>query len=153
MTLLLPFLLGDERYGLKLTDIQEVVEGATPHYLPGAPPEIIAAVNVHGRILPVLDLPLCLGFSPVGWSARMIVLSGRDFQMVLAVGQMEALISVDFEQAVLTQEDGPDDCIGAVLNWQGQMISLLDLQRLQKLVEAKCSSPGGEHAITSFDRG
>jgi len=152
MTQLLPFMLGDERYALKLTDIQEIVADVASHYLPGAPPEILAAVNVHGRILPVLDLSLCLGFSPAGWSSRMIVLSGRDFPMVLAVDQLEVLTSVDLDQATLTQSDAPDDCISAVLNWQGQMISLLDLHQLRKLVEVKCSAPGGDHGITRSDR-
>jgi purine-binding chemotaxis protein CheW len=153
MTLLLPFMLGDERYGLKLTDIQEVIEEVVPHYIPAAPPEILAAVNVHGRILPVVDLALCLGFGAVGLSGRMIVLSARDFPMVLAVQQLEALMNVDLELATLAQSDAPDDCISGVLNWHGKMVSLLDLKQLRKLVEEKCSAPGGgDHGIASPDR-
>lgn len=138
MSLILPFMLGDERYGLQLTDIQEVIEEAVRHYLPAAPAAVIAAVSVHGRILPVLDLPLFLGFPPVHWSERMIVLAQRDFPMVLAVDQLEPLLSVDLEQATLTQSEAPHDCIRGVLNWQGQMISLLDLKQLQKAVEGYC---------------
>ena len=138
MTLLLPFMLGDERYGLKLTDIQEVIEGAERHYLPAAPAAIIAAVNVHGQILPVLDLPLFLGFPPANWSERMIVLAQRDFPVVLTVDQIESILSVDLEQATLTQSDAPHDCIGGVLNWHGQMISLLDLEQLHKAVKENC---------------
>ncbi len=152
MALLLPFMLGDERYGLKLTDIQEVIEEAVPHYLPAAPAEIIAAVNVHGRILPVLDLPLFLGFPPANLSDRMIVLAQRDFPMVLAVDQLEPLLSVDLEQTILTQSDAPQDCISGVLNWQGQMISLLDLEQLHKAVQENCFVPGGGHGSARTDR-
>jgi len=152
MTLLLPFMLGEERYGLKLTDIQEVIEDAERHYLPAAPAAFIAAVNVHGRILPVLDLPLFLGFPPAHWSERMIVLAQRDFPVVLAVDQLEPLLSVELEQVTLTQSDAPSDCINGVLNWQGQMISLLDLEQLHKAVQELCFPPGGNHATARTDR-
>ena len=152
MTLILPFMLGDERYGLKLTDIQEVIEGADRHYLPAAPAAIVAAVNVHGRILPVLDLPLFLGFPPVHWSERMIVLAQRDFPMVLAVDKLEPLLSVDLEQTTMTQSDAAHDCISGVLNWHGQMISLLDLEQLHKTVKETCFASGGDHAIARTDR-
>ena len=152
MTLLLPFMVGDERYGLGLTDIQEVIEGAERHYLPAAPEPIIGAVNVHGRILPVLDLPLFLGFPPAQWSERMIVLARRDFPMVLAVNQLEPLLSVDFEQAPLSQSDALQDCIHSVLNWHGQMISLLDLETLHKTIQETCFASGGDYATARTDR-
>lgn len=152
MTQLLPFMLGEERYGLKLTEIQEVIEDAELHYLPAAPATIIAAVNVHGRILPVLDLPQLLGFSSAQRSDRMIVLARRDFPIVLAVGQLEPLLSVDLEQATLTQSDAADDCISGVLNWHGQLISLLDLELLGKAVEEECSAKGGVYATARADR-
>ena len=65
--------------------------------------------------------------------------------MVLAVDQLEPLLSVDLEQATLTQSDAPHDCIRGVLNWHGQMISLLDLDQLHKTVDEKCFSSGGDH--------
>lgn len=152
MTLLLPFLLGEERYGLKLTAIQEVVEETELHYLPATAPEFIGAVNVHGRILPVLDLARSLGFKTEGRSERMIVLAGRELPLVLAVRQLEPMLSVELEQATLTQSDAPDDCISGVLNWHGKMISLLDLEQLKKLVEELCLVTGGDHAGTRADR-
>ncbi len=152
MTLILPFMLGEERYALKLTEVQEVIEDAEQHYLPAAPAVLIAAVNVHGRILPVLDLPQLLGFSSAPLSERMIVLADREFPLVLAVHHLEPLLSVDLEQASLIQSDAPDDCISGVLNWQGQMVSLLDLEQLQRIVEDECSDTGGDYATARTDR-
>lgn len=152
MTQLLPFMLGDERYGLKLTEIQEIVEDASLHYLPAAPATIIGAVNVHGRILPVLDLARQLGFETDTHSPRMIVLARREVQLVLAVTHLESLLSVDLEQGTLMQSDAPDDCIDSVLNWQGRMISLLNLENLKKLVEDECLATGGGHAAARADR-
>ncbi len=152
MTQILPFIIGDERYGLKLTDLQEVIEDADHYYLPAAPDPIVAAVNVHGRILPVLDLPKFLGFKTSDRSNRMIVLAQRDFPMVLAVDGLEPLLSVDLKQASLIQSEAPGDCISGVLNWNGQMISMLDLEQLHNSVEEICFASGGAHAITRTDR-
>lgn len=152
MTQLLPFMLGEERYGLKLTDIQEIIEEARTHYLPAAPENIIGAVNVHGRILPVIHLSGLLGFSQETYSERMIVLDRRELPVALAVRRLEPLLSVDLEQATLTQSDAPDDCISGVLNWCGQMISLLDLGQLRTIIEEKCSTPGGGHVAARTDR-
>ena len=151
MTQLLPFLLGEECYALKLTEIQEIIEEAERHFLPAAPPEIIAAVNVHGRILPVLDLVQLLGFVSERIGERMIVLARRDFPVVLAVGELEPLVAVDLDQATLTRSDAPGDCISGVLNWQGRMLSLLDLDSLKKIVEEKCSATGGGHVASRAD--
>ncbi len=152
MTQLLPFMLGEERYGLKLTDIQEVIEEPVLHYLPAAPATLIGAVNVHGRILPVLDIARLLGFGQAELCARMIVLARRELPLVLAVQELEPLLGVDLEQATLTQGEAPDDCIKAVLNWQGRMISLLDLEQLKKLVEELPVGTGGGHATPRTDR-
>lgn len=52
----LAFWLGQERYGIRLRDLAEVVPftGCTP--LPGAPPELAGAVNLRGEIHLVVDL-------------------------------------------------------------------------------------------------
>ena len=152
MTQILPFMLGEERYALRLTDIQEVIEEPERHYLPAAPAEVLAAVNVHGRILPVINLAHMLGFASDRISDRMIVLASNHFPAVLAVRELEPLLAVDLEQATLTHNDNPGDCISGVLNWQGQMLSLLDLEQLQTLAKDKCSATGGGHAATSTHR-
>ncbi len=50
------FLLGEERYGLEVSFMQEVypLRELTP--LPGAPPFIIGIINVRGKVLPVMNI-------------------------------------------------------------------------------------------------
>lgn len=151
MAQLLPFLLGEERYGLMLTEIQEVIEEGELHYLPAAPETIIAAVNVHGRILPVLDLQQLFGFSADRQSDRMIVLARRDFPLVLAVRRLEAVLSVDPAQTAPVPGGAAKNCIGGVLHWNGQMINLLDLDQLRLRIEDLCTATGGGHATARTD--
>ena len=57
MELVLIFRLADEWFGLEVDDIQEIVESPELNYVPRAPESIIGAINFHGNIVPVLDLP------------------------------------------------------------------------------------------------
>lgn len=137
LTQLLPFMLGDERYALKLTSIQEVVDGAQLHYLPAAPPTLLGAINVHGQVVPVVDLPVLLGFSAAPVCSRLLVLSSQILSVALAVHQLESMVNVDLQQLVLTQSDEAQNCIAGVMNWHEQMISLLDLEQLRKIIESQ----------------
>lgn len=133
----LPFMLGAERYALKLTSIQEVVDGAILHYLPATPPTFLGAINVHGQVVPVVDLARLLGFEPAPICQRFIVLSPQIFTLALAVHQVESVVNADLQQLVLMQSDEPQNCIGGVINGQEKMISLLDLEQLRKIIEAQ----------------
>ena len=52
----LTFRLGEERYGLEMAKVQEIIEAPRFYYIPLAPPCYLGAINFHGTILPVLDL-------------------------------------------------------------------------------------------------
>ncbi len=143
MNQLLPFKLGDETYALELPEIQEVMENLTVYPLPGAPQTIVGAINFHGRIVPVIDLPLLLGFSAGKRSERMIVLTDQHGPAALWVDQLRPIINVDLVQETLSQSDSEQDCIRGVLNWREEMINLFDLEHFQLMLVSLCSRAGG----------
>jgi purine-binding chemotaxis protein CheW len=53
---LLVFELAAQRYGLRLSCVQEVVRAVAITHLPGAPAVVEGAIDVRGRVVPVLDL-------------------------------------------------------------------------------------------------
>lgn len=143
MSQLLPFKLGAECYALELTDVQEVVENQTIHALPGVAETIVGAISFHGRIVPVIDLPRLLGFPANSRSERIIVLTDEHGPVALSVDQLQRIISLDLVHSGLSQSESEEDCIRGVLNRDGKMISLLDLEQLQLLFVQLCSDNGG----------
>jgi purine-binding chemotaxis protein CheW len=132
--------VGYETYALELMEIQEVVENCRVYPVPAAPPEISGAIAFHGRIVPVIDLPLLLGFPSVVYSQRLIVLVNERGPMALAVDQIRPLISLEksfFEQS---SDAEAEQYVRTLLGWNGEMISLLDLARVQETLEAICLS-------------
>ncbi len=50
------FLLGDRRYGLRLSVVERVVQMVEITPLPKAPPIVMGIVNLQGRIIPVFNI-------------------------------------------------------------------------------------------------
>lgn len=131
MDQLLAFQLGGETYGLEVTHIQEVIEAPPFYYIPRAPASLLGSINFHGSILPVLDLATFLGFGEGINDPRIIVLTHDDAQLALAVSAFAGIVSFATEDLLPCHEDqGHSACIRAVLASRGEMINLLDLDRL-----------------------
>src|SRR5688500_10429476 len=50
------FTLGQERYGIVLSDLSEIMPMGVSTPVPGAPTELIGVINLRGEIRAVLDL-------------------------------------------------------------------------------------------------
>ena len=143
MSQILPFRLGEETYAIEVTDIQEVVENQPIFPIPAAPGSIAGVISFHGRMVPVVDLPLLLGFSEGTRSERLIILTDFHGPVGLRVEQLRRIVTVDLLQGTLSQSDSGSNCISGVLNWHGEMLSLLDLEQLRQMLETLCSRSGG----------
>jgi purine-binding chemotaxis protein CheW len=55
--------IGDERYGVELADVAEVLAAVRCTPVPGAPTALAGVIGVHGEIRPVIDLRRLLGIA------------------------------------------------------------------------------------------
>jgi purine-binding chemotaxis protein CheW len=53
--------IGDDRYGLDLLDVREVVPQPALTPLPGAPRAVLGVMNLRGDVVPVVDTAQLLG--------------------------------------------------------------------------------------------
>jgi chemotaxis signal transduction protein len=53
--------IGEDRYGIELTDVREVVPEPLLTPVPGAPAAVLGVVNLRGEVVPVLDTAQLLG--------------------------------------------------------------------------------------------
>ena len=61
---LLIFELGDQRFGLPVSDVWEIIRAVLPVALPGAPAGIEGMINLRGNVVPVLDVRRRLRLPP-----------------------------------------------------------------------------------------
>jgi purine-binding chemotaxis protein CheW len=57
------FTLGDQHLALPITRVERVVRAVSVTPTPDMPPIVLGLINVHGRIIPVIDLRPMLGIS------------------------------------------------------------------------------------------
>lgn len=141
----LVFRLGDETYGLDVVQLQEIVEDPVLFYVPRARPPWRGAINVHGSVLPVLDLAESLGVGQKGCDRRILVLDPGLCALALAVTSVQGIARLDEETESESEEEGAEEmrppAFGAfeVLSVAGQKIHLLDLKwllaRLEKTLD------------------
>jgi purine-binding chemotaxis protein CheW len=124
------FAIGAARFAVELRWVREVVTLGFVTAVPTAPPALGGVCNLHGTILPVLDVAALLD-QPAGPAARQgdgaIVLEAEGVLCGLRVDQVDHVASLS--------ESG-----GAVTDASGRPLTLLDPQKLirraQALVEA-----------------
>jgi chemotaxis signal transduction protein len=114
------FALGAVRYALELRWVREVVTLGFVTNVPSAPAALAGVCNLHGAILPVLDLSALLG-GPLGPPARQ-----GDGALVLEMDGVVCALRVDQVDHVASLYDTG----GAVLDTAGRSLTLLDPARL-----------------------
>jgi len=85
------FVLDGQRYAFPLATVQQVLPMVAPAPLPEAPPIALGVINLHGLIVPMLDLRRRLGLPPreYGPADRLVV--ARSSRRLLAIPVDEAL--------------------------------------------------------------
>lgn len=91
---LVVFALAGRRYGLRLEAVQQIVRAAAVTPVPNAPDGLLGLLDLHGRILPVLDVRRRLGLPPrdLHPADRFIVALARGRVVVLVVDEVVGLV-------------------------------------------------------------
>jgi chemotaxis signal transduction protein len=120
--------IGGARYAVELRWVREVVSLGFVTNVPTAPPAIAGVCNLHGAILPVLDVAVLLGGAP-GAPARQgdgaLVVEADDASCALRVDQVDHVASLPEARG-----DARGDARGEVIDASGRPLVLLDPRRL-----------------------
>lgn len=126
MTLTLIFTLGDANYGLEIDAIQEIIEDPPLHYVPQASGSLTGAINFHGQVLAVIDLPGLLGFSGEERDHRQLVLTPRCKSLVLTVSTIQKIVQLDLATLQPPPANGESGAVRGVARLDEMEINLLD---------------------------
>ncbi|HSD87678.1 MAG TPA: chemotaxis protein CheW [Kofleriaceae bacterium] len=119
------FAIGAARYAVELRWVREVVTLGFVTAVPTAPPALGGVCNLHGTILPVLDVSALLDHAP-GPPARQ-----GDGALVIEADGMICGLRVDQVDHVATLPERTNvQGGGAVVDAAGRPLTLLDPQRL-----------------------
>ena len=132
MALTLIFTLGEELYGLEIDAIQEIIEDPPLHYVPRAEGVLTGAINFHGQILAVIDLPSLLGFPGEERDHRRVVLTPEFKSLVLMVSAIQRIVKLDLTTLQPSPENTGNSAIRGVADLDEILVNLLDTDEVIK---------------------
>jgi purine-binding chemotaxis protein CheW len=88
------FQLGQERFALPLSDMVEVISGATIAPVPGAPASVAGVIQVRGEIRPVFHLGQLLGAAGVESLDTVALVRYRSHEVGLRIGRVDDIRAV-----------------------------------------------------------
>lgn len=129
--LVLQVALGDATYGFALEQVRRIID-----YRPAEPVQaeagalVSGAVNIEGRVVPVVDLARHLRSTGANDGAWVIVGDGRH-EWAIAVREATDIVSVP-ESALEPVKAGDDGFVSAIARVQDRLMSLLSLAPLTR---------------------
>ncbi|HBB87515.1 MAG TPA: hypothetical protein DC047_07870 [Blastocatellia bacterium] len=125
------FSLGAAQFAVFADEVMTIAEWREPAALPHAPASVLGVVNIHGRMLTVLDLSQLLESQQRAASPLHILALNGDEQLALAIDAPGKTIEV--ANGTYGSENAPDasgKLIAGVINRNGDEIRILNVKEL-----------------------
>lgn len=129
---LLSFRLADQEYCLEVTSVREIRGWTRATPLPHAPAHVQGVINLRGTVLPVIDLSLRLGMSPIAQTERsvIIVVQDRGSNLGLLVDAVSDILSIPLaalQPPPAIGSDGTTGFLQALTLVEGELVRILNL--------------------------
>ncbi len=135
----LTFTLDDEEYGIGILKIKEIIGIMPVTTVPQTPDFVKGVINLRGKVIPVMDLRLRFGMTPIDYTERTCIIV---VEIKRSIGTIQIGIVVDSVSEVLNIkgediEDTPTfgtklntDYILGMAKMEGGVKILLDIDRV-----------------------
>jgi purine-binding chemotaxis protein CheW len=125
---LVVFALGDEEYGLPITQVQEIIRFSEPRTIPNPHASIRGVINLRGRIIPVCDLKLQLDVHAAARAdddCKIVIVESAAGSAGLIVDDVNEVMTITEEQ--IEQEAGSrEGYLHGIAKVDERLIVLLD---------------------------
>ena len=129
------FLLGDEKYGINVAMVVEVLKNTEIAPVPGAPYYVLGIINLRGNVVTVVDARMRFGLPPhdADDATRIVIIEREGMvvgMMVDSVAEVTNLRESEIEFAPNVGNDESAKYIQGVSNQQDELLILVDLEKL-----------------------
>ena len=140
ITQLVVFRLDERRYALPLAAVERVVRAVAVTPLPGAPAIVLGGINVHGRVLPVLNVRgrFLMPDRDIGPADWFLLAHTARHTVVLVVDESEGVVERPRADIVDSAQVGPGlEHFPGVARLDEGLALIHDLDRFLSLDEAR----------------
>lgn len=126
-------LVGKQRFGINVFKIQEIVQCPRLTQIPGAHPVVRGAATMRGKTLPVIDLSMAIGRTPVTDTsgAFMIVAEYNRSVQGFLVGGVERIVNLNWSDVRPPPKGtGRNSYLTAVIQIDGDLVEIIDVEKV-----------------------
>ncbi len=134
------FLLADQRYALPLAAVERIVRAAEVTPLPNAPEIVLGAIDVEGRVLPVINLRrrLLLPEQEIGPANQFLIADAVQRRVVLVIDEAQGVVEREQSAIIKAGKIVPGlEQFQGVVRLDDGLVLIHDLEKLLSLDEAK----------------
>ncbi|MEA2479139.1 MAG: purine-binding chemotaxis protein CheW [Thermoleophilaceae bacterium] len=127
---LVVFSLGEEEYGLPVTQVQEIIHYTTPRAVSSDAAWIQGVISLRGKIIPVADLGSRLGLSAErSDSGKIVIVESGSITAGVIVDDVEEVLTIDDSQLDAVPASG-SAAIDSIAKIDDRLIVVLDIDGL-----------------------
>lgn len=134
---LVVFRLGNEEYGVSISQVREIIQYRTATRLPNTPDFMEGIISLRSKVIPALDLAKKFGLSMNVENDRhaiIVDIAGREVGVIVTeVTEVLLLSGEQIEDAPLLA--GSNECIRGVGKTANRLLIILDLSQLLSVDE------------------
>jgi purine-binding chemotaxis protein CheW len=134
------FTLGERRLGLSLCSVERVLRAVAVTPLPNAPTVVRGVIDVHGEIIPVVDLHVRFGLPArdIALDDHLLIARTRMRKVALLVEQIAGVVELDAGDIVATESVAPGtEHFRAVARLPDGIVLIQDLDAFLSLDEER----------------
>ncbi|HHH48106.1 MAG TPA: chemotaxis signal transduction protein CheV [Gammaproteobacteria bacterium] len=133
LELLLFRLATDQLYGINVFKVQEVIRCPPLTHVPNANPVVRGIANMRGKTIPVYDLGMALGYTPMGDISNAFVVIAdynRTLQGYLVNG-VDRIVNMNWEEILPPPRgSGNSSYLTAVTRVEQRLVEILDVEKI-----------------------
>ncbi len=118
------FLLGDETFAYRVSEVREIIPYQEPIPVPGSPDNVEGILNVRGEIIPVVSAGKVTG-AESNQPERIMILDSTQGLLGMTVDQVGEIIRVD--QTEIDFDAGSSESIKGTTLHNENLVILMDL--------------------------
>jgi purine-binding chemotaxis protein CheW len=134
------FRLGDEKYGINVMMVREVLKNTDLAPVPGAPYYVLGIINLRGNVVTVIDTRTRFGLPlhEPDEATRIVIVEREGLVVGMMVDSVAEVVNLRESQIEFAPNVGNDESaryIQGVSNQDNELLILIDLEKLLTIEE------------------
>jgi purine-binding chemotaxis protein CheW len=125
------FLINEQIYALQLSEVERIIRSVEILPLPEAPPHVVGVINIHGSIIPVVDLRIRFGQPSRDIRVEDHFIVGRKGSVSVVLPVDAALTTVEVQNGFKpVNAEAQSRCLRGVSSLDLGVVYALDLEKV-----------------------